>query len=322
MESLKRKSIHMRKFQLCLLTCVLCLLLLPHLTARADMGPHPSLYVDFVNLGDEPCYGTVISFSHAEGPLHAFFGNGSQKVFIDGEYVEHLNPDDYDYSIWQAFVDFKDCDGFYFLQSWDNVTESKRINWPYWAPEFFKILLYFPETHTYAVSGEYKRYAFNSYYTVDMGQIDFSTQDSGKDSVAFINSVEKTYPYPWAKEILSLLARAFLTVGLEVGVALLFKLHQKKTLLTIIITNIVTQILLNAALNIHVWLYSNYSLIDFYLKLEICVFVIEALLYCLVLNKFTEKPHKQAYYVAYSLVANTISFLVGIGLAYVIPSMF
>ena len=168
---------------------------------------------------------------------------------------------------------------------WTNISANKKIDWRWWAPDRFKILLYYPESNSYAVSGICERYAYDSYFTVDMKETDLVASYNGKDSVAFITSIEKNYPYPWGKEILSLLARVSITVALEVGIALLFRLRQRKTLLVIIMTNVVTQILLNVALNIYVILYStDHRFIFLYMMLELLIFISEATVYCLLLN--------------------------------------
>ena len=320
---MKRKDKHISVGILCIIMCTVCFAQLSHLSANADSGPHPSIFVSFDNLGDRLCYGTLLSDDPFLGPLHAYLSPESPRsAFIDDNYYHDLTADSPESDIWQAFVDFNDSDGFFFLKCWINLNNTKMINWQYWAPDRFKILLYYPESNSYAVSGICERYAYESYYTVDMEKTDFSVPSGGEYSVAFITSVEKTYPYPWGKELLSLLARTCITVALEVGIALLFRLRQKKVLLIIVIANVITQLLLNVALNVYAVIHYTFSFIDFYLQLEVCVFVIEAILYCLLLNRYTEKAHKQAYYVAYSLAANVVSFLAGVVLAYVVPGIF
>jgi len=306
-----------------LLAFVLASTLFLPVPASADMGPHPSVYVYFENLGEETCYATLLCYpGDAEPPLIAYRGTPESYRHFVGHNDEASDDDNYEHEIWQAFVDYDDPDDYDFVQWWFKVSDTPVVDWLYWAPDSFKILLYYPERNGFASSDICERYAFDSYYTVDMSKTDLSVLQKGDGSVAYISSVKKSYPYPWGKELLSLLARMIITVGLEVGVALLFRLWEKKTLLVIIFANVVTQLALNIALNIHVFYHYSGAFTKFYLQIEVCVFVLEALLYCLVLNKFTAKEHKQLFYVAYSLVANTISFLVGIGLAYVIPSLF
>ena len=85
-------------------------------TARADMGPKPSVHITFENMGDEVCYGTLLSRTESTGPASAWDGN-----------PEHIYPGQ-DMEIWQAFVDYEDVDGYYFLQRSWLCSESKQLD--------------------------------------------------------------------------------------------------------------------------------------------------------------------------------------------------
>lgn len=80
-------------------------------TAHADMGPKPYVSVTFKNLPDEPCYGTLLSKREGFGPLHVWDGDEESK-YLYGNYT-----DEADKAAWQAFVDYADPDGYYFLQA-------------------------------------------------------------------------------------------------------------------------------------------------------------------------------------------------------------
>ena len=310
---------------LCL--CLLFFSVVFQITVCADTGPKPSLIIDFTNLGGEICYGTVLSDEWQIGPLHVYYPEyeATRLTFVEGYESDDI-PEDFESDIWSAFVEFKDPDGFHFLQLWTNVSEIGGIHWNWWAPSKFKVLLYYPESGRYAVSGICERYAYDSYYTIDMALIDFSQSDTADGTVGSIPSVTKANPYPWEKEILPLLARISITIGLEIGVALIFRLWQKRTLLVISVTNVLTQVMLNlVALNINVYWKIwkiKYQYVRNYLMLEAAVFVVECIVYSLVLNKFTDKRHKPWFYAAYSLAANVLSFVAGILLSYVIPDIF
>ena len=149
----------MKKYQnlIAFFLCVVTVLFVFALPAYADMGPKPSVRVNFENMGEELCYGTLLSKNKSTGPSSAWDGN-----------EEHIYNYDLDIEIWRKFVEYKDSDGYYFLQEGWKVSETKQIAWTYYPPQSFKILLYFPEYDTFAVSGIYERYAFDTYYTVDM----------------------------------------------------------------------------------------------------------------------------------------------------------
>ena len=126
-------------------------------TAYADTGPKPSIHITFENMGEDVCYGTLLSKSDSTGPASAWDGN-----------PDHIRSSDLDIDVWQAFVDYEDADGYFFLQRGWLCSEKKELNWAYYPPSSFKILLYYPESGTYTVSDIYERYAFDSYFRVVM----------------------------------------------------------------------------------------------------------------------------------------------------------
>ena len=77
---MRKESIQSKKILICLSICALCFILLPPLVSSADTGPHPSLYVSFVNLSDKLCYATVLSEEGIIGPLHAYWGTEETKI--------------------------------------------------------------------------------------------------------------------------------------------------------------------------------------------------------------------------------------------------
>ena len=76
------------------------------ITARADMGPKPSVRIEFTGIEGETYYGTLLSKHKSTGPASAW--NGSP------EYA-HYKPGDEGYEIWHKFVEYQDTDGYYFL---------------------------------------------------------------------------------------------------------------------------------------------------------------------------------------------------------------
>ena len=60
----------------------------------------------------------------------------------------------------------------------------------------------------------------------------------------------------------------------------------------------------------------------FYVLFELIVFALEAVLYCTILKRISEKKKEDAYYTLYSFVANLISFGAGLFLAAKLPGMF
>ena len=298
------------------LLCILCVLLLLPVTVHADMGPKPSVRITFEGLGDELCYGTLLSAKKSTGPSSAWDG-----LNVNARHNENANYSyaDLDYKTWKAFVDYEDIDGYYFLQEGWQVNETKELAWTYYPPSPFKILLYFPESDTYVVSGIYEQYAFDSYFTVDMEGIDMSSvEPSGVSEDIML--AEKSYDYTW--EIISLAARIVITILIEVAIAILFGYWAKKQLTVIAGANAVTQVTLNVLLNIINYNVGSLWFTVAYFGFEVIVFTVEAALFGMVLHKLGDRPKKGCVAVIYAFVANVVSFVAGYGLAKIIPGIF
>ena len=105
----------MKKFMTLLLCSIVLLVSFP-MTAKADFGPKPSVQIDFEGLGDELCYGTLLSDRKSTGPSTAWDGTESDARHNENEHYSYATLD---YETWKKFIDYKDSDGFYFLQeSW------------------------------------------------------------------------------------------------------------------------------------------------------------------------------------------------------------
>lgn len=312
----------MKKRAFLLLLCAVFSLLIFPLTASADTGPKPSVKVTFNGLGDELCYATLLSKTESTGPAWVWDGRDENARHNENESYSYA---ELDYKTWKAFVDYKDADGFYFLQMGWQINETKSLDWVYYPPEIFKILLYFPESNTFAVSGIYERYAFDSYFTVDMsGSVIAAVDRPEYKETEPYNEIGITAEkdYDTKGEILSLVLRIALTAVLETAVALLFGYRAKKQLLLIVGVNAVTQLILNILLNA-VCLKSGYSeYIGTYILLELAVFVTEAVVYSVFLNKLSGKPKGRGIAVVYALAANACSFAAGLALSKIIPSVF
>lgn len=285
-----------RKLTTWIMCFIMVFAMLP-ITAHADTGPKPSVRINFENMGEEVCYGTLLSKTDSTGPSSAWDGN-----------PEHIYNYDLDMDIWQAFVDYEDADGYYFLQEGWLCSESKELNWTYYPPSSFKILLYYPELDTYTVSGIYERYAFDSYFRVTMDGLEIKSVD------------DKAYDFTW--ELISLACRVVVTIALELAIALLFVLRQKKLIMTILGVNVVTQIGLNVALNIINYNRGAYMFVFCYVLLEILVFIVEAVAYTVLFRKGSEPQISKKRTVSYALIANIVSFIGGMAIAQVVPGIF
>ncbi len=288
----------MKKITIVPLFIIFFTLMFP-LTINADMGPKPSVVIDFVGLEGETYYATLLSSVESTGPYSA--------LSESKERYRHYNEGDEDYDIFLKFVEYKDSDGFYFLQFFKNCTQTHQFSWTYYPPKVFKILVYFPETDSFIVSDStYERYAFDSYFTAELSGTSFA--------------VHKSYDY--SNETLSLIVRIVLTSAIELVIALLFGFRERKQIRFIMLVNLITQIALNVALNAINYKSGAMAFVIFYVLLEIAVFITEAILYNWYLKKHSLKKVPGWKPTVYALAANTASFALGIGLAFWIPGIF
>lgn len=298
----------MKKKFICILVCITICMTFFSITASADMGPKPSVRITFEGLGDELCYGTLLSKYDSTGPASVWDGNE--------EYAVHSGNYDWaelDYETWKVFTEYEDSDGYYFLQEGWRVDETKELAWTYYPPTTFKILLYFPESDTFIVSSVYERYAFDSYFTVNMSELSGSSDN-------IVIQAEESYDYSW--ELISLLVRIVITIALEIVIAPLFGYRKKKQIMIIAGINVVTQIILNILLNIINYSSGYMAFTFWYVVFELIVFAIEALIFYFILYKFSDKQQKRYLATVYAFTANILSFGTGFAIAKLIPGIF
>lgn len=278
---------------------LLLFLILP-ISASADIGPKPSVRISFTGGEGLTFYGTLLSRNESTGPASAWNGR---------EEYAYYHPGEEGYEIWRKFVDYEDADGFYFLQEWWDCSDGKALNWTYYPPSPFKILLYFPDSGTFCVSPIYEKYAFDSYFTADLSQWESGTL-----------TAVRSYDYTW--ELISLAARIVLTIALELAVAFLFGYRGKGTFKLLTAVNVVTQAALNVFLNVVNYRSGPWDFTFCYVLLELVVFLLEAWIYAARLPRLDGGKTRRRRAVGYAFTANLLSFAAGLALARVIPGIF
>lgn len=278
--------------------------------ARADTGPKPSVVIDFEGLESETYYVTLLSKEEGTGPW-----SRDDDTNWDDEGMQNAAL---------AFRSYQDKDGYYYIGYLEECTDSGQFQWNYYPPVEFKILVYFPDREEFLISsGSCERYAFDSYYKVcvDESELWVSPDEKASGEAAAGREekmlVEKNYPYGF--ELLNLAVRIILTIFVELLLAAAFGYRNRRQLGFITAVNVLTQVLLNLALNLGNY-YSGHRFFVFaYIFLEALVFVTEALLYTW---RFKKQPETMGHPVLYAFVANLLSFLLGLWLADYIPGIF
>lgn len=264
-------------------------------SAMADVGPKPSVTIKLKGQDGVTCYGTLLS------------KESGKAAYAD------LKPGDKRDEIFRKFADYQDGDGYYFLQFIQDCTHTGEIDWGYYPPYEFKILLYFPKEDRFSVSDKsYTKYAFHTYYTADVSK-----------AVHADLSVFSAVPrYPYGQEIAALLVRIVLTIAIELGIALLFGFRERKLLVFIAEVNGATQILLNIFLAVVNYKDGFLMLVLWYILLEGIVFLIEAVVYTIGIQRISGKHVSAGKAVGYALTANTVSFVAGFWVALLLPIYF
>lgn len=256
--------------------------------ANADTGPKWFVDITFKNLPDGECYATLLSKTESTGPYRADYSHYESE---NSPYPQSVKEID------KKFSTYEDKDGYYYLHYFKKVDDKTPFRWGYYPPRDFKILIYSKTQDKFIENDEILgRYAFSTYYTTDL-------------------STGKTFKsYDYFSEILGLVIRILLTIGIEIGIALLFKYRGAKLTL-IIITNVVTQLILNIGLNITNFYSGPLAMALMYIGWEAIVFIVEAVVYSvgirIIENNAGEAHRKWFIPILYALAANLMSFILG-----------
>lgn len=287
---------------------------------HADTGPKPSVTVAVEGLNGRECYATLLSAVQSTGPHSSRWKiDPYGERYLDPSYTSRFTEDDSEYPAYCAFLDYEENDpeGLFFLgaYSFASVTDTEPYRWGYYPPKSFKVLLYFPETESFAVTGELvERYAFDSYFTVDLSGVELTAGGT-------VSGLTAARSYNYTAELTGFAARAVLTVAVEIVLALLFKFSTKRQLLLILLVNLVTQTGLNLGLNWFAYHNGAKSIAIPYLMMELAVVLVEFAAYRLWMTDIPKE--KRAGRVAlYACVANVVSYLAGTALIKVFPLVF
>lgn len=285
-----------KKRLISLLACFALALAVPF-AAFADMGPKPAVTVQTTGLSGD-CWVTLLAEQTSIGPWHE----------TEKGTVAAVEPEEA--PVLDAFDAFEDPDGYHFLQWFDRVQDASPATWSYMAPKHFKILFWFPESGSYAVTEKLDRYAYSAVY-----QVDFSGFDPAAGEVQTV-AAQKNYDY--AGEALGLAARFVLTLAVELLIALPFGYLKQQYLRVLLIANLATQLALNLALNLTAYYSGSLAMWVFYPLYELAVFIVEAVVFRLAFKPEAGKGHP----VLYAFVANAASYAFGLWLGNVVPALF
>ena len=300
---MKGKERRLKK--LCLVVLLLSLFCLP---VHADVGPKPSVVVDLEGLEGRACWGTLLTPQKSTGPYGA---SDSPRTPDSGEPGEQ--------EAWERFFRLGEESGedLYFLNYVDDCSDG-RFSWTYYPPSEFQLALWFPDTRTLLVSERESRYAFDSYFALSLEGLALTEGEQ--------TGLPMARSYPYGGELLALLGRVALTVGLEVMAALAFGLRRGRQLKVILAANLVTQGLLNLGLNLYIYFCGELVgmpaifMTPVFLLAELLVVAVELILYRRLLAG--REGVSRGRVTAYTWAANLLSLIVGYILSFLVPFMF
>ena len=279
-----------------LIVMILCMLT----RVNADTGPKPSLAIQCEGFPDN-AYITVLSTVKDYGP------NTSQTAMDyeirEEEWYAHAPADR---EVYSAFADEaerlrKTGEELYF---WGVVSScAEEYLFGYWPPEEYRVLVWLRDTDDFILSEDtYSRPAFRTVLKCEYR--------SGSLDIKDVSDTGISAP--------GMAMRVFLTIAVEYAVGLMFMKYTFKSRIAVFSVNVLTQILLNAAL-------SNAALIfgsgmPMYLAVllvtELLIILLEWLIYRKVIGKDLEYP------LQYSVLANVLSYGAGIMMAGILPGLF
>lgn len=172
-----------------------------------------------------------------------------------------------------------------------------------------------------AVSGVYHRYAFDSYYRLDLSGVELMP-----GGIVELEAARLQRDYPYGGSLLALAGRVALTLGAELLLALAFGLRTRQALKWVAVVNLATQLGLNLALEL--FTYCNGALegmmailaLPVYLAAEAVVTLVELRIYRRKL--LGERGASGRRITAYTWTANLCSLLAGVLLSFRLPALF
>lgn len=281
---------------------IVSIAMLSVVTVSADFGPKPIAYVEIKGV-EEPYYFDLIVYQNYDVQVLTDTEVESQ---IDGYYYR----DDYP----SILNGYQDDDGFAAYSLYTDMPHTIRLTnnsnifqiGYFRPPTEFKIVIV-TESNNILVSEVVHRTFFYAFFVFDLTNDTVIETELNSNDVAYIGVGNTSQSFPIWNILFYVLLGLVITLFIEVGLLYLIRYRDKNTFKIVIITNIVTQVLLNVFLWIgfYVW-YGIFGYIFILIIGEIIVFVVEIIIY----NKFF-KERQSFKPVPYAILANFLSFLAG-----------
>ena len=276
-----RKTTRISKWQASLLALVMTVLMAGRI-ALANGLPPPTFDVEFNNApGGRPYY--VMLFSDAPDYQVDFYGVGIDGTIVDDEMLEST-------SIPGFLESYEDPDGLTPAPNPVIMCEGDTFNGfyvPYQNGNQYRIVIYWDDTGEYKITEVFELKRDGIRYAVDLSEEGEVISISDVSNERYI---QRLLP--------GTLLRLGLTIAGEFIIALFFCFFKKRELLTVLITNVVTN---SIAQMLSLFLFEIYFLA--FIVIELIVIVSEFFIY----RRFFDKSRSNGRIWAYTIVANLVT---------------
>lgn len=247
-------------------------------------GNYQTTKIEFSNI-EGTCYGTLLSRKTVSG-------SWSVQKELDIRAPKKVIT---------FFSEFKDEDNFFYLNYLQDVSEG-LLYWPFYPPEEFRVLLYYPDTDSYAISDTIiSRYALCSTFkaTINDGVISLSRN------------------YNYTKLIFLTLSRTLIFVAVSFLVTLIYGQPRKRDLKYFFISDVAYQLLLNILISIYSFK-NGFTIVEYYLIMWIPYLIF------FVIQGYYYTHNSNAYRSPYmcTFLSNLAAYVAGILLVDVMPQLF
>ena len=267
----------MKKRFLCLMLFVL--IMIPSVVL-ADAGPKPSININAINMPDSMCYMDLLVEVSGAGE--------ADPEFLEGEYDQNMvrSLSSYYSDGWGPTVVNKERIIFDDIRC--KVLDGECFKqFGYMPPDRFKIIVV-SEDGNIVVSNIVERKAFNS-------KVSFDYESGIAEENGVVSSI-----------LLQFLITFSLTLIIEGLILIAFRFSFRKYWLLVLLVNLLTQIVLTAAISLSMITAGIFLAILVYFLAEFLILITEGVIYGLTL-----KQHKPGRRILYALTANIVSFVVG-----------
>ena len=247
-------------------------------------GYYQTTRIEIDNINDT-CYGTLLSKTSEVGSF-------SYKIEIDL---------DVDENIINAFKTYEDKDNFFYLNYLQDVSEG-LLFWPYFPPENFKVLLYFPNTNTFVTTDT----IYNTYCLTN----DFKA--SINNGVLYL-----TQSYNYSKLIYLTVIITIIASVISILIAFITGRPSEAEYKYVILSNLLFHIIVNIGIAMHSFRV-GFSIVEYYLVLwapYLFFFFIQGYLYL-------KKTHVLKSPFLCSFYTNVLTYLIGLLIVDVFPKLF